>query len=584
MFSVKQIQPFHNALNLSLKYMSKGYIFLLLLLSGLASFGQLTPIQNAAKDSNMVKQLFFTGLREKMSENYTAASTNFSKILSLDPTNDAAYFELANANLRLDKLSDAEINIKQAIKLNGKNQWYLRLLTEVYKRSNKLPALIEVFNQLIILDSDNDAYYFDKANAQFLSDQAEEAKKTYQLIENKFGESKELTNAKRRFKQSANTPDSDIVKLLEGNQADTKNYLYAAGLLLQKGNDIEALKVLLKAQLLEPANFEVNLGLADVYRRQKNDDAAFASLKLAFESGEMPLTEKVKIIAALFSKLDQPIVAKNVTALSKLVAEKNPSDAKALALYADVLYQQNKLPDALAQYQAALKQSEQIYAVWEQVINIHTLLGHYNDATKVADEALTIYPNQAGLYYYLAYALYKTNKFDDAQKNLKTALTLNLDNKSFQAQVYALQGDIYINQNNFVSAKSAFENALAAEPDNYLIMNNYAYYLALKNDDLAKAANYAELAAKALPSNASVIDTYAFILFKQQKYGAAKIWIEKALQNNSDKNSVYLERYGDILYLNGEKDAALTQWQKAKQAGNSSEILTKKINEKKYFK
>ncbi|UKT63224.1 tetratricopeptide repeat protein [Pedobacter mucosus] len=564
--------------------MSKGYIFLLLLLSGLASFGQLTPIQNAAKDSNMVKQLFFTGLREKMSENYTAASTNFSKILSLDPTNDAAYFELANANLRLDKLSDAEINIKQAIKLNGKNQWYLRLLTEVYKRSNKLPALIEVFNQLIILDSDNDAYYFDKANAQFLSDQAEEAKKTYQLIENKFGESKELTNAKRRFKQSANTPDSDIVKLLEGNQADTKNYLYAAGLLLQKGNDIEALKVLLKAQLLEPANFEVNLGLADVYRRQKNDDAAFASLKLAFESGEMPLTEKVKIIAALFSKLDQPIVAKNVTALSKLVAEKNPSDAKALALYADVLYQQNKLPDALAQYQAALKQSEQIYAVWEQVINIHTLLGHYNDATKVADEALTIYPNQAGLYYYLAYALYKTNKFDDAQKNLKTALTLNLDNKSFQAQVYALQGDIYINQNNFVSAKSAFENALAAEPDNYLIMNNYAYYLALKNDDLAKAANYAELAAKALPSNASVIDTYAFILFKQQKYGAAKIWIEKALQNNSDKNSVYLERYGDILYLNGEKDAALTQWQKAKQAGNSSEILTKKINEKKYFK
>ena len=209
---------------------------------------------------------------------------------------------------------------------------------------------------------------------------------------------------------------------------------------MQKGNDPEALKVLSKAQQLEPNNFEVNLALADIYRRQKNDDAAFAALKLAFESAEMPLTEKVKIIAALFSKLNQPVVAKNVTILSKLVAEKNPGDAKALALYGDVLYQQNNLKDALVQYQAALKLNEQIYVVWEQVINIQTLLGHYDEAVKVGDEALTIYPNQASLYYYMAYALFKTGKYDAAQSNLKTSLQLDVENKSLQAQIYALAG------------------------------------------------------------------------------------------------------------------------------------------------
>lgn len=564
--------------------MVKAAIFLILCLIGFASFGQETSMQTAARDSNMVKQLFFAGLREKMSENYTAASSSFSKILALDPNNDAAYFELANTNLRLDQLSSAEINIKQAIKINPKNQWYLRLLTDIYKRSNKSIELIAVFNQLITIEPENDTYYFDKANAQFLSNQPEESKKTYEEIEHKFGQSQELLQAKKRFTSNANPRDSEIVKLLEGNQADSKNYLYAAGLLLQKGNDIEALKVLLKAHLIEPDNFEVNLGLADIYRRQKNDEAAFASLKIAFESAEMPSTEKVKIIAALFPQLDQPVFAKNITDLSKLLAENNPTDVKALALYGDVLYQQNKLSEALVQYQAALKLSEQIYVVWEQVINIKTLLGHYSEAIKVADEALSIYPNQAGLYYYLAYALYKTRKYEDAQNNLKIALTLNVENKSFQAQVYALQGDVYINQNNFASAKMAFEKAIATEPDNYLIMNNYAYYLALKNDDLVKAAEYAATAANALPDNSSVTDTYAFILFKQQKYDLAKIWIEKALQNNGDKTGVYLERYGDILYLKGEKDAALMQWLNAKRAGNSSVILTKKINEKKYFK
>ncbi|KQM72546.1 hypothetical protein ASE74_22990 [Pedobacter sp. Leaf216] len=553
-------------------------------LFGFKAFGQSVVAPASNRDSNMVKQLFFAGLREKMSENYVLASTNFNKILGLDPNNHPAYFELANANLRLDKLNEAEQNIKQAIKLNAENLWYWRLLGEVYKRNNKMPELIEVFNQLIRLEPENDAYYFDKANAQFLANQLDAAKKTYDEIGAKFGESRDLVNAKKRFQANGSATESDIVKLLEGNQADVKNYLYAAGLLLQKGNDPEALKVLSKAQQLEPNNFEVNLALADIYRRQKNDDAAFGALKLAFESAEMPLTEKVKIIAALFSKLNQPVVAKNVTVLSKLVAEKNPGDAKALALYGDVLYQQNHLKDALVQYQAALKLNEQIYVVWEQVINIQTLLGHYDEAVKVGDEALTIYPNQASLYYYMAYALFKTGKYEAAQNNLKTSLQLDVENKSLQAQIYALQGDIYINQNNFASAKTAFEKAISLEPDNYLIMNNYAYYLALKNDDLAKAAKYAENAANGMPDNPSVTDTYAFILFKQQKYDLAKTWIEKALQNNSNKNGVYLERYGDILFMKGEKDAALIQWQKAKEAGNGSEVLIKKINEKKYFK
>ncbi|QNR83879.1 tetratricopeptide repeat protein [Pedobacter riviphilus] len=553
-------------------------------LVGFQAFGQGTVTPSTNRDSNMVKQLFFAGLREKMSENYVVASTNFNKIVGLDPNNHAAYFELANANLRLDKLPEAEQNIKQAIKLNAGNLWYWRLLGEVYKRTNKMPELIEVFNQLIRLDPENDAYYFDKANAQFLGNQLDAAKKTYDEIQGKFGDSRDLVNARKRLQSNGSATESDIVKLLEGNQADVKNYLYAAGLLLQKGNDPEALKVLTKAQQLEPNSFEVNLALADIYRKQKNDEAAFSSLKLAFESNEMPLAEKVKIIAALFPSLSQPVVAKNVTELSKLVAEKNPAEAKALALYGDVLYQQNNLKEALVQYQAALKLNEQVYVVWEQVINIQTLLGHYEEAIKVGDEALSIYPNQASLYYYMAYALFKTGKYEPAQNNLKTSLQLDVENKSLQAQIYALQGDIYINQNNFAQAKTAFEKAISIEPDNYLIMNNYAYYLALRNDDLTKAAKYAETAANAMPNNPSIVDTYAFILFKQQKYDLAKTWIEKALQNNSSKNGVYLERYGDILFMKGEKDAALIQWQKAKEAGNGSEVLIKKINEKKYFK
>lgn len=532
----------------------------------------------------MVKTLFFAGLREKLNENYVMASSNFTKVIAVDPQNHAAYFELSNADFKQDKLSEAEINIKKAVALNTENVWYWRLLSEIYKRGNRMPELVGVFNQLIRIDPDNDAYYFDKANAFYLSGKADSSKFIYNQIEQKFGTSRDLENARRRFQQVETKSESDIIKLLEGNQADSKNYLYAAGLLLQKGNIAEAAKVLIKAQQVTPDDFEINLALADVYRRQKNDQAAFDALKQAFKSPEMPLGEKIKIVIAMFPAINSPVVASNLNEMTRIMAEANPEEAKVQALYGDVLYQQNNLKLALEQYQKALKLDDQVYAVWEQTINIETLMGRYADAVRLADDALTIYPNQASLHYYSAYALFKSGKADAALANLKLAVQLDSDNKALQAQVFALQGDIYINQNNFNQAKISFEKALVLEPENYLIMNNYAYYLALRNDDLTKASAYAKRAAEAMPGNSSIADTYAFILFKQEKYDLAQQWIEKALENNSNKDGVYLERYGDILYLRGNKEAAVSQWIKAKSAGNGSDLLIKKINEKKYIK
>ena len=48
------------------------------------------PMNNA--DSGLVKQLFFTALREKTVENYKQASELFSRVLQIDPANDASMF------------------------------------------------------------------------------------------------------------------------------------------------------------------------------------------------------------------------------------------------------------------------------------------------------------------------------------------------------------------------------------------------------------------------------------------------------------------------------------------------------------
>lgn len=210
-------------------------LFLFLLFVNGVLFAQETSVQEG-REGNAIKELFFAGLKEKMAENYANASLNFSKILTIDPKNDAVYFELASLNYRQNKLLDAETAIKQAISLNPKNSWYLKLQAEIYKRNGNMESLVSVFNQLIQLSPETDTYYFDRANALFIAGKTEDLKKAYDEIEQKFGSSKELTFAKQRFVIQGNeTPNDDAIsKLLAENPTDVKSYLYLSGVLLDK--------------------------------------------------------------------------------------------------------------------------------------------------------------------------------------------------------------------------------------------------------------------------------------------------------------------------------------------------------------
>lgn len=271
-------------------------------------------------------------------------------------------------------------------------------------------------------------------------------------------------------------------------------------------------------------------------------------------------------------------------AVLEKVTATHQDDPLFLTLYGDVLYETGNLPGSLKYYKKALKITDQLYGVWEKVLNIHIILGQYKEMAEVGETALSIYPNQAILYYYMAFALHREKQNNAALANVKSALSLDGDNKELQALITALQAEILIDERKPEEADRAFDKAIKLDPNNYQIMNNYAYYLALRSENLDKAVLLIDRAALALPQDASIADTYALILLKGGRYKEARTWIEKALQNNEAENGVYLEHYGDILFLAGEQEKGILQWKKAKDAGNDSSLLKRKINEKKYLK
>ena len=143
-------------------------------------------------------------------------------------------------------------------------------------------------------------------------------------------------------------------------------------------------------------------------------------------------------------------------------------------------------------------------------------------------------------------------------------------------------GDAHHSLKNNVESDKNYDNALRIDPNNVIVLNNYSYYLSLRNEDLEKAKRMSAKSNNLAPNQASFQDTFAWILFQLKEYEEADVWITKAINNSAQPSGVILEHKGDILFHIGQIEEALKYWEKAKIVGGASEQINKKITDKRY--
>ena len=145
---------------------------------------------------------------------------------------------------------------------------------------------------------------------------------------------------------------------------------------------------------------------------------------------------------------------------------------------------------------------------------------------------------------------------------------------------YAMMGDILHDKGLKEEAFAAYDSCLQWKDDNVGALNNYAYYLSLENRDLHRAEQMSYKTVKAEPTNATYLDTYAWILYMQERYEEAKIYIDQAVANDTDsvQSSVILDHAGDVYEKIGDSDKALEYWERALAA--DAEDAADEINEK----
>ena len=126
-------------------------------------------------------------------------------------------------------------------------------------------------------------------------------------------------------------------------------------------------------------------------------------------------------------------------------------------------------------------------------------------------------------------------------------------------------------------AKKDLEKAFSLNPKNPAILNYYAYFLLLNNDDFERALKLAEQVIAIEPLNPYYLDTYGWAYFKLGKLDDALKMVEyaKALQ---PANAVIADHLGDIYWTVGRKQEAIYEWKKALNNLNKTEMGIDNLN------
>ena len=217
------------------------------------------------------------------------------------------------------------------------------------------------------------------------------------------------------------------------------------------------------------------------------------------------------------------------------------------------------------------------------------------DVAEICRMGINANPQSLSYYFYLGVALSQMKQSAQAIETLQNGLrqATQQSNRGQISDFYEILGELYYEENRTEQAFAAFDSCLVYKDDNAACLNNYAYYLSLRNERLDDAERMSYYAIKIEPLNKTYLDTYAWVLFMRENYTMARFYIDRVvppsqsdsvLLADAELHSEVLEHAGDIYALNDNMEVALRYWALALQKEPGNALLERKLKLKKYIK
>lgn len=547
--------------------------------------------QTGNNDAGRYDRFFIDAMLQRQKGNNDAAFDLLKHCVHIRPEAPEAYFFLAQYYMSLKQNDKAIECFKKAADLEPDNSTYLETLAKAYVTNDNDSLAIGTLEKIV--EKETGRIDILEMLVQLYQKRADydNTIKTLDRLETLEGKNERLTYAKSEIYSLTGDKKAAIneMKKLADQYPNDLNYRGMYGdALLMNGQEKEAFDIYTGILKAEPDNYRAQLSMRAYYKQKdmaadadsmtmqlllnKNtgDDARVYIMRQEIAESENGGGDSTKILRLFDRMMAQPQASTDIAILyATYMSLKKMPQEKIEAVLEKVLAQTPDNAAARLQLVAYAWQRDDL----DRVIELCKAARQYN-------------PDEMAFYYYEGMAHFRKDDNDSALNAFQNGISVigEHSDPDIVSDFYAVIGDLLYEKWRAAEAYAAYDSCLQWKDDNIGCLNNYAYYLSVNGDSLDKAEKMSYRTVKAEPKNATYLDTYAWILFMQGRYAEAKIYIDQAVQNDSDSSAVILEHAGDIHAKAGDIDGAVELWARAAAKDPANKLLARKIRQRKYIK
>lgn len=521
--------------------------------------------QSSAINDTLAREydhFFLEAMIQRQKGNNDAAFDLLRHCVELNPEAAEAWYFLAQYYNALKDQEKSQACIKKAAAIAPENLTYMETLAQLYITQQNYAEAIPVVEGIYERNKDRE----DMLEMLFQLYQQEEnydqAIRVLNQIEKIDGKNERISMAKSEIYNRKGDKKAAIaeMKALANQFPNDQNYQAMYGeALMMNGQVKKALKVYDEILKTEPDNNRVLMSLRTYHQALGHQTEADSLTERVLLNRNSTAEEKIHLLRQEIAASEQAggDSTKVLELFHKMLSQ--PQSDEHMALFCASYMNAKKMP------------KDSISTVLTKVLEIAPdnaparlqLLGYAwesDDMDRVitlCQDARQYTPDDMAFYYYQGIAYYKRDSLDAALSAFKNGIGVIKEDSDpiIVSDFYAVMGDILHQKGLAEEAFAAYDSCLVWKDDNMGCLNNYAYYLSERGERLAKAEEMSFKTIKAEPKNSTYLDTYAWILYMEERYAEAQIYIEQAIQNmdESQDNSVILE-HAEKIKLKNKKE------------------------------
>ena len=536
------------------------------------------------EDQRRYEYFFLEAVHLEQQERYDEAFEMISHCLSIAPEAPSALYKAATYYFFLNRKEMALEALTKAVEGEPDNYWYRQTLASYYQTNREYDKALAVLEEMQRL--------FPKRNGELLpalvglyshTQQYDKVVDALERLEELMGKSEAISMEKSRNYLFMGDKESAFGELeaLAAEYPENSYYRVILGsMYMEQGRMPDALPLLQEVLAEEPDNGPAKIALTQYYKQLADTVQYHAMVDSVLMTPTVDDDTKVKMMVQLVMDKTDSIY---VMALFDRVMQQPQRSAKVGHLCVQYMLKMGQPEERVRPILLRMLEAEPDHIQAHlQLLSYAARRNDMEEVISVCSAAIDYNPEVLDFYYYKAIGLYQTGNLQEALETYRKATSQITaeSNTELVSDIYAAMGDLYHVSEQPEEAYHCYDSALVYNPSNILVLNNYAYYLSEENKELDKAEQMSQRTIIAEPNNATYLDTYAWILYKQERYEEALTYIERALATDSVASDVLYEHAGDICYRMGDTARAVSYWKQALEVQRKAEAVEEKLEKK----